>query len=83
MQKIRHLTLSEVADRLRSSVRTIRSLIAAGELRAVPTGPRSSKRPRYVVREDDLERFEAERATAPAPRPVRRAAPNGLPNYFS
>ena len=80
----RRLLLAEVAERLRCPIARVRTLIRSGMLRAIDTSARAgSLRPRYVVDEADLARFEAARAPAPAPRPARRVTANGIPNYFA
>jgi excisionase family DNA binding protein len=77
------MTVPELAKRLRTSAATVLRLIRSGDLRGINIGA-GNARPRYIVRADDLERFERERATAPVPtlpRPRRQAA--AVPNYFA
>lgn len=72
----RAIPLPEVAEALGVSSRTVGYWIATGALRAVNLSrdPRSRK-PRWRVLADDLERFLAARSTAPPPPPRRRGQP--------
>lgn len=80
---IRRLTVSEVAERLRASRRSVLTLVSTGRLRALNVGT-GDKRPRWVVDQADLEAFEARRATAPAAtrKMSRRCLVPAVPNYF-
>ena len=55
--RARFLTPAEVADLLRVSSMTVYRLIKAGDLRAVRVGKA------YRIREDDIDRYLAERYT--------------------
>ena len=80
--RVRH-KLPAVAERLVVPLRTVRTWIANGELRAIDVSATpGSKRPRFVVDEADLVAFEERRATAPPPRQRRISAGAGVPNYI-
>jgi hypothetical protein len=78
-------TLDEVGERLRLSLRQVRTLVANNELRAIDVSTTAgSKRPRYVVDESDLEAFENRRATSPAPARQRtQRMVEKIPNYLA
>jgi excisionase family DNA binding protein len=76
------LTIPEVAHRLRSSPRSVLALIQAGRLRAINVGT-GAKRPRWIVDQDDLERFENGRANAPSPVERQQRRRSELPNYYA
>jgi excisionase family DNA binding protein len=68
------MTLAEVAERLRCSTKTVRRRIASGELRAARIA-----RGVWVIREEDLAAFLAERAHRPREARPRLPAPAATP----
>jgi excisionase family DNA binding protein len=64
------LSVGEVAAMLRCTERHVRNLIRDGKLRAAEISRTSSKRPRYRLTRQTVDRFLAA-ASAPAPQPLR------------
>ncbi|SFJ26841.1 helix-turn-helix domain-containing protein [Planctomicrobium piriforme] len=77
------LSLSEVAERLDVSVRTVEVWISTGELRALNASRNpNSRKPRLRVRPVDLETFEAGREIQTAQKRTRRVSvPREIPRY--
>lgn len=69
-----NLTPRQVAERYRMDVDKVYDMIRSGQLPAVDVSSRpGSRKPRYRIRRQDLEAFEASRATQPPPaRPSRK-----------
>tara|TARA_R100000808_G_C2089653_1_gene110522 strand:+ start:335 stop:595 length:261 start_codon:yes stop_codon:yes gene_type:complete len=68
------LSIQDLADEYGASAETFRAWIRNGELKAVNMSRSTkSKRPRFMVRESDLEEFFEKRTTADVDRPARRA----------
>ena len=79
------LTVPETAERLRCCRERVLRLIRSGRLRAINTAT-GNRRPRWIVDEADLERFEKANANAPAVIPMstpRRQRGQTVPNYFA
>jgi excisionase family DNA binding protein len=67
------LTVGELARRYRVSEEKVRRWIKSGELTALNVADARSRKPRYVVTREALDRFERGRAAAqPKPTPRRR-----------
>ncbi|MFW6171689.1 MAG: hypothetical protein ACODAD_14470 [Planctomycetota bacterium] len=62
--------LAEIAKRWSCSHSTVLSHVYSGELPATDISANPQRRSRYIVMREDLERFEAERATPPPERPA-------------
>lgn len=80
-----YYSVADIAERHGVSVRTVTKWITTGELKGicVSKNPRS-KKPRYRVREVDLELFETGRMpTPPAPRAPRRKREQGIIEFYS
>ncbi len=66
-------TLAEVAERWNCSHSSVLNLVYGGDLRAIDISTNPQKRSRYIVPTENLEAFEASRATEPpAIQPVKR-----------
>ncbi len=81
----RGLTVKDVAQRYRVSPEKVRGWIRHGELLAVNTAPTLCDKPRYVVTQESLARFEQLRqaAAAPAkPTPRRKRTPAGRRDFY-
>lgn len=67
-------SIQDLADQYGATAATFRAWIRSGELKAVNVSRnQKSKRPRYMVRQSDLEKFFEDRTTADVDRPARRA----------
>jgi hypothetical protein len=66
------LTVADVARRYRVGADKVRNWIARGELKAINTAAALCGRPRWVVLPEDLQAFEARRASGPPPPPAPR-----------
>jgi excisionase family DNA binding protein len=82
----RGLTVAEVARRYRVSPDKVRGWIRRGEMAAVNTSGVRSRKPRFVVPPEALERFERRHSAAAPPKPQQRrrrraAAVDFFPDY--
>lgn len=68
----RGLTVADIARRYRVSPDRVRAWIRRGELAAVNTRDVRCGRPRFVVTQEALDRFERGRAAVTTPKPQRR-----------
>jgi len=69
----------DLARRYGVAIEKIHSWIHCGDLRAVNIATRTSQRPRFRIRQSDLEAFEAARSTTPPPKPPRRRRKTDAP----
>jgi len=71
---VSHPTFSprDLSERYGVAIEKIHGWIKTGQLTAVNIASRPDQRPRYRIRQSDLEAFEAARATTPPPKPPRR-----------
>lgn len=70
---VSYLTAKEVAELLRVSVDSILAYIDNGELRALNVAPKTSKRPRWRIKQEWIESWEETRVTVPKPKTPTRA----------
>jgi hypothetical protein len=78
------LTVGEVSKRLRRPPAAVLAFIRAGHLRAINVGL-GTTRPRWIIDERDLEKFEQARANRPAAMVTARQRVRmngGVPNYL-
>jgi len=62
----------DLSERYGVGIEKVHGWISTHQLRAVNVATRTSQRPRYRIRQEDLDAFEAARSTTPAPKPQRR-----------
>ncbi len=73
---------AQVAKSYGSSVDKVRSWITSGKLTAINVGSGKVK-PRWRIRQSDLDAFEAARMSKPQPKPARRRRKDpSITEYF-
>lgn len=77
------LTPPELAARWGVGHEKILAWIHAGELRALNLATRRDGQPRWAIQLAEVERFEASRSSAPAPKPAKRRAVVAAKDYFA
>jgi len=84
--KRRKLTPPEYAQRLGVSPNKVVGFILSGELKATNMASRRDGRPRYLIDESDIERFERSREVITTPKStttrLRRKANPGITEFF-
>jgi hypothetical protein len=78
-----YFTPPSVAKRYGVGVGKIHELIAAGELEAFDISSRTSKRPRYRISADALERFELRRSAVAKPQQTPKRKPKATRDFFA
>ncbi len=75
MKSLRFFTVDEVADILRMHRESARSLIKSGEIEGTPMG-RGTRRRKWLVSEEALQRFIRHRTEVAQPGPKRKPVKN-------
>jgi hypothetical protein len=78
----RGYTTADAAKLLRVSEEKIRKWIKSGQLAALDTAEPNSRKPRFVILPDAIERFAAARSPALPPKPTRRKRRTEEVDYF-
>jgi hypothetical protein len=78
-----YFTPPTVAKRYGVSVNKILDLIRLGEIEAFDVANRGSRRPRFRISAEALERFELARSSRPTPKPSRKRKATAGKDYFA
>ncbi|QEF99757.1 Helix-turn-helix domain protein [Stieleria maiorica] len=81
MSEIKLHTLDEAAEILRTHRESVRQMIVEGEIQGTPMG-RGTKRRKWLVSDDALRRFIANREESAKPQPKRKRASAPMPKQW-